>query len=422
MIIARSSLVTAVVFTAVALQCVYCQPLSLLHIDSTDECFGPKPVFTPSGDTVVILDCANKMLLWPIGGEKTEVEADSSWEVHEVMAFSPDGAHAFSAGITGWLWDVSLWEELTYDPRAYPYRSLYYLSDGSRLIGETGRDIHLIDAETGQSVRTIGPSGFYFSTVAISGDDSSVIAGFADRGTLARFNIATGAFSTFAIFNGETYKMVISPDGQRLMVWRTLREGTVNEHQIVEYDALTGSFVRYIDSTIGRLGRTVYDIDYSPDGRYIILAFGDEAPIVYDATTLERLGSIGTRAATRIEISRDSRRILVVAPLTIDVWEFVITGSVANAVTGPSKAMIESVAPNPAQVGTKVVFTMPYAGGVDLQLIDIHGDVVWRGGHTSYPIGSNVVQLNFTSIPVGTYRLLLVMEGGISSFPLVIIR
>lgn len=235
----------------------------------------------------------------PVGAFKGQKET-------RTVAFSPDGALIASAGKGGLhLWDV-----------------------------KTGKVVRSVDAHSGQ-VRTIAfsPDGkFLASDAAIGGD---VTVGLWETGTLKRAtlapdykgNVNTLAFSpdgkalAFGGFGGDSVhvwgvdtgkeRLVIepgrytvpcaafAPDGKTLAVGirlsfpkdgppRAFPAPPPSQRVVTLYDSATGKSVGNLTAS----GGPIHSVAYSPDGKLLATANGNERVELFDVATQKVLASL----------------------------------------------------------------------------------------------------------------------------------
>jgi len=191
------------------------------------------------------------------GGEKKEVledpQIDATIKVElghsgnmSDVAFSPDGMYLASAAYdqTIIVWDFATKHQVNVFRPASPdvdgnYPSILYTSDGKYIIaGSSDYRIDVIDVETG-NIQSIPVDYYYGKNLALSADDKFIAVGNSD-GVIKVIDLAT-------------YGEVASLEGH---------------------------------------SSSIYDLDFSPDGKYLGTASYDSTAIIWDVETGEMLKQI----------------------------------------------------------------------------------------------------------------------------------
>ena len=194
------------------------------------------------------------------------------------LAFAPDGETIATANRNGvlWIWDVETGDELhEFVPPIEEFAlSIAYSPDGELVaLGNWDGDVFLFNAEDGELIRTFeNPEDFgYAHDLAFSPDGEHLaIAGTrADRDDVLRvWVVDSGDEHGVVTLESDTRAVAYAADGEQIAVGD--RDGVT----IVDADDLTVIFAIELDAPPD-VSAWVTDIDYSPDGRFLLFSRWD---------------------------------------------------------------------------------------------------------------------------------------------------
>jgi WD40 repeat protein len=225
------------------------------------------------------------------------------------LALFPDNKVLLAGDNTGMLyfWDATTGKELRRLPAvqgAGQFSSAYMhmaLSPNAKMVAclVPGRDLHLVDLETGKALP--GPRNMHFDPGPVFSPDGKVVYG-AEGGLLLGLELATGKEALRAKLPLILRCLACSPDGKLLAVGG--RDRTV---RVVE--AATG---KELHSLRGHRG-VVFAVAFSPDGNLLASAGGDDALILWDMTTGKELRRClaQQQGLTTVTFTRDGRFLAV---------------------------------------------------------------------------------------------------------------
>jgi WD40 repeat protein len=305
---------------------------------------------------VKVWDAASGLLLFNMAGHKGTVEA---------IAFSPDGKYIATAisDTSARIWDaIPRGEIRVIHAGGTPLP--YYSPDGAKLFSGIVDSAKLWDVASGEELLTLtGHTGF-IEAVAFSLDGKFVATGSWD-GTAKIWDATTGQIlHSLAGHTDQVGQPAFSPNGKQL--------ATAGYDKTVKFwDVATGQELASIDLpnpehcvdfspdgtrvAVGGDGpvvvlditsqqeifripvrtNVVYQVFYSPNGKYLAIASNDTSARVYDAATGEELlafsGHIG--GVGGITWSRDSASIATTSSDSVRIWD-VATGTLQHILYG----------------------------------------------------------------------------------------
>jgi WD40 repeat protein len=191
---------------------------------------------------------------------RTELPQDSP----SASALSPDGKRLATGGEDGVLriWDAAKRTVLDTTKVGDPIWGVEWTSDGSKVIALTAAGaIHFFDAATLRKIRTFGPEDggelLIPQSPALSRDNSLVASGHGDR-TARVWELATGRLVAELPHAGPVFDVAFSPDG-RFLVTASGDAPTIwdleSQRPLVQLFGHTGG---------------VITVDFSPDGSSIL--------------------------------------------------------------------------------------------------------------------------------------------------------
>jgi eukaryotic-like serine/threonine-protein kinase len=270
-------------------------------------------------------------------GEIRVWDADSGAEVMTIaaahrdwvmyVAYSPDGKNIVSCG--GWdprirIWDAATGEEtMSMRTRSRWLNYVNYDRSGKYIVsGGTDNAIDTWDAASGENLMTLRGHHRPIRSAVFSADGSRIISSGDDQ-TIKLWDISSSPEEFFiqtpsTIVKDDSKDVGIaetiwfSPDGRRFATagptWAAL----------TLWDAMTGVELR-------RLGNTavVHACAFSPDGKHIVLAEGNQIVRVWDAETGEQRTVFRGHdsEAHSVAYSPDGKRIASSSRKIIRIWD-----------------------------------------------------------------------------------------------------
>jgi WD40 repeat protein len=226
------------------------------------------------------------------------------------VAFSPDGRQIVSGSLdkTIKLWDVATGKEIrTFFGHIDGVMSVAFSPDGRRIVsGSWDKTIKLWDVVTGREISNLLGYTEMATAVAFSPDDRHALCGYGD-GTIKLWDITTGReIRTFSGHTDIVNTVLYSPDGKQII------SGSY-DNNIKLWDAVTGreirtiSVDRYFFNSLFDLGTIIL----TPDGKYIISNERDK-PLsrLWDLTTGREIQDFPRNYLYDISFSPDGRYIL----------------------------------------------------------------------------------------------------------------
>ncbi|MGH8930201.1 MAG: hypothetical protein ACRDZO_06080 [Egibacteraceae bacterium] len=240
---------------------------------------------TPDGSAIVTASRDNTARVWDVGTGQPLAELTGHEDRVNTAAFSPDGSRVVTASedATARVWDARTGRRLAVlDDHGDAVRTASFSPDGTAVVTASSDGIaRLWNAHTGDQVASLGavdasrPQTDPVLDARFSPDGTHVVT--ADQaGRVRVWDTRTGQQRAQLDKHRESpvTKAVFSPDGQRVVTagkdshayvwrWQTRDEPT---------DLFAPTF------------RKAFDVDLSPDGLFVIIAWG-KAATVYEAGT-----------------------------------------------------------------------------------------------------------------------------------------
>ena len=266
--------------------------------------FSPNGRWLATGGTngaITIWDASTWREVRVLRGHQSEITA---------IAFSPNAALLASASNGGAgtiLWDARRWEKLRQWPGGAHYGSFAFTRDQRNLIVSFGLSVHdLADGKRAQYQTDVtvdwvalSPDGTHLATIDALGDVA-----------FYRFSQRPELVAQHRAHQDHGRSIAYSPDGtliasgaEDILLWdaATLRKVARFEHPAI-----------------------VWNVAFSPDGRWLVSTHGDGAVLVWDIAERERVANLSehSRAVRAVAFAADGKRVASAGEdRTLTVWD-----------------------------------------------------------------------------------------------------
>lgn len=246
--------------------------------------------FTPDGKILVAAgqsDDKSGIRFWDMGTGKVLGTLPGHGDGLNDAAISPDGSVIATGGYDKFVrrWDVATRKELAALPCDNPARRVVFapggktLASGEDAIGNEDGLLHLWDAKTGKSLRTMKGHANGVLTLAYAPDGKLLASAGHDK-VIRLWEPATGAAKgRLAGHADSVYALAFSPDG------KTLASGGQGG-QLRLWDSATGKAIASVEAD----NNYVAVIAYSPDGKLLIEAGSEGGIRLWDPAALIAAG------------------------------------------------------------------------------------------------------------------------------------
>jgi WD40 repeat protein len=310
------------------------QPLTepLQHDDSVESAqFSPdgKRILTVSGDYV---------WLWETAGGQPLAE---SFKTHGYAQFSPDGKRLVTASLVNSELAARVWDVQSGQPLSEPFqnsssvKSAQFSPDGRRIVTISIDRVSMVwsarvwDAVSGQPLTEPLKHSNLITSAQFSPNGRWIVTASTDH-TARIWDARSGQPLTEPMIHSNmVYSAQFSPDGTRIVTG--CRNGTARVWDAVSGQPLTKPLKRRGEamSLSTPSVAILYSAQFSPDGKRILTASGDDTACVWDAQSGQLLtgplehngGAMPSTVSARFSL--DGKRILTASADTAQVWDAV---------------------------------------------------------------------------------------------------
>jgi len=239
------------------------------------------------GSIALLGDATGRVRLVEVAGQKVLGRVMRHDKEITSVAFSAQGKKIVTASADG---TARLWNASTGEPLSHPLRhrhsifKVLFSPDGKGILtASTDGTARLWDAEKGDflgepiRLEMKGALSWYKPDVAYSSDGKTILAtGW--NGTIRFYNDGGGRKDGILFLKGFGAKAVFSPDGGKVLA-SVLAEGSLGKAQV--FNIRSHQPQKFELKTAGRF----FLLGFSPDGRRILTASGDNIVRLWDAQT-----------------------------------------------------------------------------------------------------------------------------------------
>jgi mono/diheme cytochrome c family protein len=176
--------------------------------------------FSPDGTKLLSGGKDGTVRLWDVERARELRSLTGHTDLVTCVAFSPDGRRALSAGYDheALLWDLDRGRQMPgFAFHAKYINAVAFSPDGERYLVCAERTIHLLDAATGKTIRTLVGHGGWVTDAAFSPDGRYILSGSDDK-TLHLWDAETGReVRAFKGHESGVRCVAFSPDGRRVL-------------------------------------------------------------------------------------------------------------------------------------------------------------------------------------------------------------
>jgi len=305
-------------------------------------------VFSPDGKYIATASWDNTARVWDAATGKQITVLNHNGGVRNVT-FSPDGKYIATASFdnTSRVWDAATGKQIFVLKHDDKVKNVVFSPDG-KYIATASNDntARLWDTTTGEEIFVLEHND-WVNNVVFSPDGKYIATASGDK-TARIWDAATGKQIFVLNHNGCVNDVVFSPDGKYIAT----ASGDKTAHI---WDAATGKQIFFLepDSSLYKYYLNdisndveVYDVVFSPDGKYIATARGDYKVNLWNVSTGEQIFSLKHDGLVNDVVFSPDGKYIATASFdnTSRVWDaatgkqiFVLNhdGSVNNVVFSP---------------------------------------------------------------------------------------
>ena len=310
-------------------------------------------MYSPDGKTIATIIGDYTVFLWDADTRKRKAALKGHTNSINSVAYSPDGKTitTVSTDHTIRLWDANAGKnEKKLEDHTGWGLSVTYSSDGTTLATAVGNKVHLWDTNTGKNKNTLkghlfGSWGYIYSVV-YSPDGKTIAT--ASKGEVRFWDAKTG--KNTGILKGHMCPVdfvAYSPDGKTIATAIGSPHHREHDKIISLWDAITGEHKKDCKNSKKEVFGFVKSLTYSPDGKIIATAIGNEV-LFWKAETGKQHETIlkgDASSISSVTYSPDGKVIAIAGEREVRLWDFG-TGKYKNILKGHTKS-ITSVAYSP---------------------------------------------------------------------------